>query len=59
MMDIKRTANRKPDFCGEKKPSVSKKKKVAVNKIRQDTYVSESQGKAGYIIEDHNVRSDS
>jgi hypothetical protein len=58
-MDIKRSTLTKPEFCGEKKPSMSRKKKIAINKIRVDTYVSESQGKAGYIIEDHNVRSDS
>jgi hypothetical protein len=58
-MEIKRVATQKPEFCGEKKPSMSKKKKIAINKIRVDTYVSELQGKAGYVIEEGNVRSDS
>ena len=30
-----------------------------VNKIRQTAYVSDLQGIQGYVIEEHNVRSDS
>ena len=63
-MEIKRSSTQKPDFCDEKKPIVMKKKKSSkrvspVNKVRQTTYVSDLQGKLGYVIEEHNVRSDS
>ena len=64
-MEIKRATTQKPEFCEEKKPIVKKKKKKSskrvspVNKIRQTAYVSDLQGKQGYIIEEHNVRSDS
>lgn len=63
-MEIKRKIIQKPDFCEEKKPIETKKKKSSkrvtpVNKIRQTAYVSDLQGKQGYVIEDHNVRADS
>ena len=63
-MEIKRKIIQKPDFCEEKKPVETKKKKSSkrvapVNKIRQTAYVSDLQGKQGYVIEDHNVRADS
>ena len=61
-MEINRKTIQKPDFCGEKKPIAKKKKssrRTPVNKVRQTAYVSDLQGKQGYIIEDHNVRSDS
>ena len=63
-MEIKRASTQKPAFCEEKKPIVMKKKKGSkrvppVNKIRQTAYVSDLQGKQGYIIEEHSVRSDS
>ena len=61
-MEIKRASTQKPDFCDEKKPIVKKKssKRVSpVNKVRQTAYVSDLQGKQGYVIEEHNVRSDS
>ena len=62
-MEIKRAITQKPEFCDEKKPIVKKKKSSKrvspVNKIRQTAYVSDLQGKQGYVIEEHNVRSDS
>ena len=64
-MEIKRKTIQKPDFCEEKKPIETKKKKSSkrvappINKIRQTAYVSDLQGKQGYVIEDHNVRADS
>ena len=64
-MEIKRQTSQKPEFCEEKKPIVKKKKKKSskrvspVNKVRQTAYVSDLQGKQGYVIEEHNVRSDS
>ena len=63
-MEIKRSSTQKPDFCDEKKPIVMKKKKSSkrvspVNKVRQTTYVSDLQGKQGFVIVEHNVRSDS
>ena len=63
-MEIKRKIIQKPDFCEEKKPIETKKKKSSkrvtpVNKIRQTAYVSDLQGKQGYVIEDHNVMADS
>ena len=63
-MEIKRSSTQKPDFCDEKKPIVMKKKKSSkrvspVNKVRQTAYVSDLQRKQGYVIEEHNVRSDS
>ena len=63
-MEIKRSSTQKPDFCDEKKPIVMKKKNSSkrvptVNKVRQTAYVSDLQGKQGYVIEEHNVRSDS
>ena len=62
-MEIKRAATQKPEFCEEKKPIVKKKKSSKrvspVNKVRQTAYVSDLQGKQGYVIEEHNVRSDS
>ena len=63
-MEIKRQVSQKPDFCEEKKPIAMKKKKSSkrvppVNKVRQTAYVSDLQGKQGYVIEEHNVRSDS
>ena len=62
-MEIKRQTSQKPEFCEEKKPIIKKKKNSQrvspVNKIRQTAYVSDLQGKQGYIIEEHNVRSDS
>ena len=62
-MEIKRAITQKPAFCDEKKPIVKKKKSSkrvsSVNKIRQTAYVSDLQGKQGYVIEEHNVRSDS
>ena len=65
-MEIKRQTSQKPEFCEDKKPMITKKKKKKsskrvspVNKIRQTAYVSDLQGKQGYIIEEHSVRSDS
>ena len=63
-MEIKRATTQKPEFCEQKKPIVMKKKKSSkrvspVNKVRQTAYVSDLQGKQGYVIEEHNVRSDS
>ena len=64
-MEIKRATTQNTEFCEEKKPIVKKKKKKSskrvspVNKIRQTAYVSDLQGKQGYVIEEHNVRSDS
>ena len=65
-MEIKRQTSQKPEFCEDKKPMITKKKKKKsskrvspVNKIRQTAYVSDLQGKQGYVIEEHNVRSDS
>ena len=66
-MEIKRQTSQKPEICEDKKPMITKKKKKKknsqrvspVNKIRQTAYVSDLQGKQGYIIEEHNVRSDS
>jgi len=62
-MEIKRASTQKPKFCEEKKPIVKKKKSSKrvppVNKVRQTAYVSDLQGKQGYVIEEHNVRSDS
>ena len=62
-MEIKRAITQKPEFCDEKKPIVKKKKSSKrvspVNKVRQTAYVSDLQGKQGYVIEEHNVRSDS
>ena len=62
-MEIKRQTSQKPEFCEEKKPIIKKKKNSQrvspVNKIRQTAYVSDLQGKQGYVIEEHNVRSDS
>ena len=62
-MEIKRASTQKPEFCDEKKPIVKKKKSSKrvspVNKVRQTDYVSDLQGKQGYVIEEHNVRSDS
>ena len=62
-MEIKRAITQKPEFCEEKKPIVKKKKSSKrvspVNKVRQTAYVSDLQGKQGYVIEEHNVRSDS
>ena len=64
-MEIKRATTQKPEFCEEKKPIVKKKKKKSskrvspVNKIRQTAYVSDLQVKQVYVIEEHNVRSDS
>ena len=63
-MGIKRAITQKPEFCEAKKPIVMKKKKSSkrvppVNKVRQTAYVSDLQGKQGYVIEEHNVRSDS
>ena len=62
-MEIKRATTQKPDFCEEKKLIVKKKKSSKrvspVNKVRQTAYVSDLQGQQGYIIEEHNVRSDS
>ena len=62
-MEIKRASTQKPEFCDEKKPIVKKKKSSKrvspVNKVRQTAYVSDLQGKQGYVIEEHNVRSDS
>mgnify|MGYP004451820607 CR=1 FL=1 len=62
-MEIKRASTQKPEFCDEKKPIIKKKKSSKrispVNKIRQTAYVSDLQGKQGYVIEEHNVRSDS
>ena len=54
-MEIKRATTQKPEFCEEKKPIVKKKKKSSqrvspVNKIRQTAYVSDLQGKQGYVI---------
>ena len=62
-MEIKRASTQKPVFCDEKKPIVKKKKSSKrvppVNKVRQTAYVSDLQGKQGYVVEEHNVRSDS
>ena len=65
-MEIKRQTSQKPEFCEDKKPMITKKKNKKsskrvspVNKIRQTAYVSDLQGKQGYIIEEHSVRSDS
>jgi len=62
-MEIKRASTQKPEFCDEKKPIIKKKKSSKrispVNKIRQTAYVSDLKGKQGYVIEEHNVRSDS
>ena len=43
----------------KKKKKKSSKRVSPVNKIRQTAYVSDLQGKQGYVIEEHNVRSDS
>ena len=44
-MEIKRASTQKPEFCGEKKPVVKKKKSSKrvppVNKVRQTAYVSD------------------
>ena len=46
-MEIKRVVTQKPEFCGEKKPMINRKKNskklTPVNKIRQTSYVSDLQ----------------
>jgi hypothetical protein len=57
-MEITRTIKMKPEFCDEKKP-MKKKKRVPVNKVRITSYVTDLQGRDGYVQEEHGVRADS